>query len=93
MFNERSEFEKLVSYLKDHDYKYTTTLSIYNGVQVVVYSKETGMRIWDAVCNSISYGHDLGLLEVAGSIVRSSEGVDGWLTAQDIIDRLEENNA
>ena len=43
---------------------------------------------WDAVCNDMSYGHELGLLEVMGSISADPDDVEGWLTADDILARL-----
>lgn len=46
-------------------------------------------RSWDAICYFGTYGHADGLLEIAGDIVEGDEGVEGWLTADDIIARLE----
>ena len=62
--------------------------------QIRVYDKEENRGydfIWDAICHYGSYGFEHGLLEVMGTIVRDDAGdsVEGWLTAQDIIDRLE----
>ena len=46
---------------------------------------------WDAVCHDGSYGHEEGLLEVMGDPVCKNEydDVEGWLTAEDILKRLE----
>ena len=44
---------------------------------------------WDAVCHSGSYGHEKGLLEIMGTIVQAVEDdVEGWLTAEEILQRL-----
>ena len=44
---------------------------------------------WDAVCHSGSYGHEQGLLEIMGTIVRPVKyDVEGWLTADEILQRL-----
>ena len=57
--------------------------------QIVVYGKDRHV-VWDAICHWGSYGYEQGLLEIMGSIVRGQAGgVEGWLTAQKIIDRLE----
>lgn len=59
--------------------------------QIIVYD-EDGYRLWDAVCTKYSYGHERGLLEIMGNIVnkkRVGDSVEGWLTAQDVIDRVE----
>lgn len=60
--------------------------------QIIVY--KNGKRSWDAVCHYGSYGYKEGLLEIMGSIVdeeKDGDEVVGWLTAQDVINRLEEN--
>lgn len=47
---------------------------------------------WDAICHKGSYGYTGGLLEIAGSLVdieKDGDSVVGYLTAQDVIDRIE----
>lgn len=51
-----------------------------------------GHRLLDAVCTKYSFGREKGLLEIMGNIVdkkRVGDSVEGWLTAQDVIDRVE----
>lgn len=57
--------------------------------QIAVMRK--GKRLWDAICHPGTYGWKEGLLEIMGSLVKLSDGdkVVGWLTAQDVIDRIE----
>lgn len=60
--------------------------------QLIVYGdKEKSKRLWDAVCHYGSYGFEQGLIEVMGKpVVRSEEySVEGYLTAEEIIKRLE----
>lgn len=46
---------------------------------------------WDAICQPGSYGAEEGLLEIYGKIVRPcGNSVEGFLTAQDVIERIEE---
>ena len=48
--------------------------------------------IWDAICQRGSHGYEEGLLEIYGVIVDEAidgDTVVGWLTAEDIIKRLE----
>ena len=62
-----------------------------DGEQIIAYSKD-GDRLWDAICTKYSFGHEKGLLEIMGDIVdekRVGDRVEGWLTAQDVIDRVE----
>ena len=56
---------------------------------VPCYSEES--RKWDVICQRGSYGAEAGLLEIYGSIVDPNAGdsVEGWLTADDVIARIE----
>ena len=97
-----SELEKLEEYLKEHNYNYrwNSVCQGYEGCpsmflphqdQIVVYD-DHNTRLWDAVCHFGSYGHEKGLLEIMGVIVdEEADGgsVIGWLTADDVIKRLE----
>lgn len=51
---------------------------------------------WDVICNYGSYGFEDGLLELMGTLVTEEEyeydSVVGYLTAEDIIERLETKN-
>lgn len=54
--------------------------------QIVVY--DGAVRIWDVVCHRGSYGCDQGLLEGMG--VLFGPDVEGCLTAEDVIKKIEE---
>lgn len=89
-----SELNKLEKYLKEHGIKYDRndrekTEKALDFHQIVVYNDEK--PIWDVICHTGSYGYEQGLLEVMGSIVSKDVGdsVEGWLTADEIIKRLE----
>ena len=95
-----TELNKLEAYLRDHNYTYTREDQEReirdDGVfraerhSIVVFN-ERGKRAWDAICHFGSYGSEHGLLEVMGSaVVRARDSVEGWLTADEIIARLEE---
>ena len=57
--------------------------------QIMVLNDQ-GKREWDVICHWGSYGFKQGLLELYGNLVTKADGDDvvGWLTAQDVIDRL-----
>jgi hypothetical protein len=62
-----------------------------DGEQIIVFDDD-GYRKWDAICTKYSYGHEKGLIEIMGDIVdikRVGDSVEGYLTAQDVIDRVE----
>ena len=100
-----SEMDKLDKYLAEHGYKYTRSQkkgnfgfsglildNEYERNQIIVYG-ENDERLWDAICHYGSYGYEQGLIEVMGKDVVSpdiEDEVEGWLTADDIIKRLEE---
>lgn len=92
-----SELDKLTEYLRAHHYRYTridksmpkrdNSIGIaIDRHQVIVYDM-SGKELWDAVCHYGSYGYDEGLLEIMGTIANGD--VEGWLTADEIILRLE----
>ena len=47
--------------------------------------------LWDVICHEGSYGYRDGLLEAYGDIVEVDDTVEGYLTAQDIIERIEKH--
>ena len=65
-----------------------------NNIEFYYYDCWDGVQIvcdgWDAICHKGSYGHEQGLLEVMGTIVRADDDddVEGWLTAEEILQRL-----
>lgn len=90
--SETEELDKLEKYLKDNGIKYDRndrkgTDETMDFHQIVVFDEDN--PIWDAVCHMGSYGYEEGLLEIMGSIVKIEDHVEGWLTADDIIKRLE----
>lgn len=100
-----TELNKLEEYLKtngiphervDQDDEYLDPEHVYCKVkferhQLIVYD-ERGNRLWDAICHKGSYGEEEGLLEIYGEIVSPMAGdsVEGWLTAEDVIQRIEQ---
>ena len=47
---------------------------------------------WDAICHWGSYGYEEGLLEIYGTLVdekKDGDSVVGWMTAEDVIKRIE----
>ena len=47
--------------------------------------------LWDVICQEGSYGYRDRLLEAYGDIVEADDVVEGYLTAQDIIERIEKH--
>ena len=92
-----SELDKLEAYLKENGIEYErkdhepdvevpSCFPQLNWHQIISYTEDG--RKWDAICHHGSYGNEKGLLEIYGSITKGND-VEGWLTAQDVIDRIE----
>lgn len=67
------------------------TLIEFESHQICVPSSSPSNREWDVICNRGSYGAEEGLLEIFGKIVPDTVGdsVEGFLTAEDVIKRIE----
>lgn len=60
------------------------------GMPSVRYYGHGDELICDAVCHSGSYGHEKGLLEIMG-LTRNGDPVEGWLTSEEVFDRISED--
>ena len=88
-----SELDKLEKYLKEKGIFYSREdeeQGFYNKHQIIVFDENREIQ-WDAICQRGSYGYEQGLLEIYGRIVsdQDEDSVVGWLTAEDVIKRLE----
>ena len=91
------ELDKLEAYLKEKGIEYVRKDvedgSIMNTHQLYVI--KDGLYDWDAICHYGSYGYEEGLLEIMGRLVdpeKDGDTVAGWLTADDVIERIEGRN-
>lgn len=76
-----SEIAKLARGLKERGITYNMRAYV-DGLQIIADG-------WDAVCFTDSYGAQRGLLEVMGSIATGNDHVEGYLTADEILRRLD----
>ena len=86
--NYEKEIFKLVQFFDNNRLPYTLEY-LFGGYKFAPASQE-----WDVICHDFSYGHELGLLELMGSLVREDidDTVEGFLTADDIIERMGMSN-
>lgn len=93
-----AEMEKLAQYLDANGYtfeiihKTTPSLRLHRN-QIWVWTDETKTdTLFDAIYHLGSYGYEQGLLEIMGDrLMTEADGggsVAGWLTADQIIERL-----
>ena len=76
-----SEIAKLARGLKARGIEYSMRTRV-DGFQIVADE-------WDAVCFTGTYGAQRGLLEIMGSIATGNDHVEGCLTADEILRRLD----
>lgn len=80
------ELTKLMLGLMERNIPFEFT-PIYGGGKV-----EVADHTWDAICHGYSYGGDDGLLEIMGKINENPyDKVEGWLTAEDVLNRADKN--
>lgn len=97
-----SELDKLETLLTERGIKYErkdqeTTYDAFGYLESLdrhqICVPEYGKKCqWDAICQKGSYGYEKGLLEIYGCLVdeiMDGDSVVGWLTAQDVIDRVD----
>lgn len=81
---ERTDTEKRYN-MGDFEYDYDIH-------QIIVGRKSENEWDWDAICQRGSYGCEEGYLEIMGTLVNpktDGDSVVGWLTAEDVIARIE----
>lgn len=105
MKRDLTQLNKLEQYLKDNNIHYerfdnediplsptiTYAFKEMERHQICVPSYSAQSREWDVICQRGSYGAEEGLLEIYRSIVDpyAGDSVEGWLTADDVIARIE----
>lgn len=86
-----TELNKLEDYLRKNNISFERTDNYYefepDGFHQIRVVNAQGDVLWDAVCHNFSYGHESGLLETYG-LFDYGDDVLGWLSADDIITRL-----
>ena len=94
-----SELDILTQYLKDHnipferydcskeDFEADGEYTFYMDRHQICVPNQRYI-LWDVICQEGSYGYRDGLLEAYGDIVEVDDVVEGYLTAQDIIERI-----
>ena len=92
-----TELDKLEDYLKEHRNEYERIdredLDHCIGRHQISVPNHAKKK-WDAICQPGSYGYEEGLLEIYGSLVDrakygDTDSVCRWLTAKDVIERIE----
>ena len=87
MFNkiDLTEMNKLANGLTERGIEYERH-EFFDGEQICC-------NFWDVICHSGSYGHEEGLLEIMDIthwlLANDYDDVEGWLTAEEILNRID----
>lgn len=87
-----AELDKLEEYLKKNNIPYKRVDEGMRRHQILVPEEYPNVE-WDAICQLGSYGYEDGLLEIMGVLVDEKKDGDivvGYLTAEDVVKRIEE---
>lgn len=88
-----NEIKKLAQGLLDREIMFDIR-KLFDGYQIVVGDIT---NYWDAICHFGSWGHEKGLLETSGFSMEDNdggdEGVIGYLTAEDILRRIDDQRS
>lgn len=88
-----TELDKLEEYLKKNNIPYTRVDEGWLMRHQIMVPEAYPNAEWDAICHLGSYGYEEGLLEIKGDLVdeeKDGDTVVGYLTAEDVIQRIEE---
>lgn len=80
-----NEMNKLIIMLAKADIPFD--LAIHSGRPQVFYPSYEKV-ICDVICHWGSYGHEKGLLEIMGLVEEAEDDVEGYLTAEEVFNRM-----
>ena len=81
-----TEMEKLIELLESANIPFETDI-VFGTTQVCYPNCEN--VVCDAICHQYSYGHEKGLLEIMGLVDDDEDSVEGYLTAQQVFDKIQ----
>lgn len=82
-----TEMDKLDAMLTEKGIAHTYDQGFQSGAQIIV--PDAILWYWDAVCTPYSYGGRAGKLEVMGKNLLGHGGVEGFLSAEDVMQLLD----
>ncbi len=82
---ENNEMDKLIPMLCKADIPFD--LTIHMGRSQIIYPS-VKEKVCDAVLHWGSYGREQGLLEIMGLVENEEDAVEGWMTAEQVFDRI-----
>ena len=80
------EMKLLVGLLTNNDIPFELRTDNLFGCSQVFYPSRNDC-ICDVICNAMSYGNEVGLLEIMG-LTKNGDDVEGYLTGQEVFERI-----
>ena len=88
----KREIERLVIFLKNSNIPFELTDDVMGNPNNQVWYPNHDGHICDVICHKYSYGGADGYLEMMGLSENEYDDVEGWLTAEEVFDRIYKNH-
>lgn len=87
----KREIERLVGMLTNADIPFEVTDDVMGNSNNQIWYPNFEKHICDVICHEYSYGGKDGYLEIMGLSDNEYDDVEGWLTAEQVFERISSN--
>ena len=87
----KREIERLVGMLTNADIPFEVTVDVMGNSNNQIWYPNFEKHICDVICHEYSYGGKDGYLEIMGLSDNEYDDVEGWLTAEQVFERISSN--
>ena len=87
----KREIERLIEMLTNADIPFEVTDDVMGNSNNQIWYPNFEKHICDVICHEYSYGGKDGYLEIMGLSDNEYDDVEGWLTAEQVFERISSN--
>ena len=87
----KREIERLIEMLTNADIPFEVTDDVMGNSNNQIWYPNFEKHICDVICHKYSYGGKDGYLEIMGLSDNEYDDVEGWLTAEQVFERISSN--
>lgn len=87
----KREIERLVILLANSNIPFELTDDVEGNSNNQIWYPNHNENICDVICHKYSYGGEYGYLEIMGLSENEYDDVEGWLTAEEVYNRIYED--
>lgn len=87
----KREIERLVKMLENSNIPFELTDDAMDNSNNQIWYPNHSKSICDVICHEYSYGGNEGYLEIMGLSKNEYDDVEGWLTAEEVYNRIYKN--